>query len=80
MEKDKKTYGALIGSIIIIVILIIGGIYVWQTKVKEMKLEQQRIQMQADAINAAYLNEIKTLEQNVKNTDTTIDVNADNIK
>jgi len=80
MEKDKKTYGALIGSIIIIVILIIGGIYVWQTKIKEMKLEQQRIQMQADAINAAYLNEIKTLEQNVKNTDTTIDVNADNIK
>ncbi len=80
MEKDKKTYGALIGSIIIIVILIIGGIYVWQTKVKEMKLEQQRIQMQADAINAAYLNEIKTLEQNIKNTDTTIDVNADNIK
>ena len=33
MEPEKKTRGALIGSIIVIVILIIGGIYVWQNKI-----------------------------------------------
>ena len=80
MEPQKKSNGALIGSIIIIVILIIGGLYVWQTKVKQIKLEQQRVKMQADALNATYMNELKTLEQDMNNTDTTIDVNADQIK
>ncbi len=80
MESEKKSHGALIGSLIIIVILIIGGIYIWQTKIKEMKTEQQRVQMQAAAINAANLNEIKTLEQDLNNTNTDIGVNVDTIK
>ncbi|MBP6884011.1 MAG: hypothetical protein KBC06_02155 [Candidatus Pacebacteria bacterium] len=36
MEPQEKTNGALIGSIIIIVILIIGGIYFWKTSVKNL--------------------------------------------
>ncbi len=80
MESEKKSHGALIGSIIIIVILIIGGIYIWQTKIKEMKREQQRIQMQAAAINAANLNELKTLEQDLNNTDTNVGVDVNNIQ
>jgi uncharacterized protein HemX len=80
MEPQKKSQGALIGSIIIIIILIIGGIYIWQIKIKEMKAEQQRVQMQAAAINAANLNELKTLEQDINNTDTTVDVNVDKIQ
>jgi hypothetical protein len=39
MEPEKKSNGALIGSVIIIIILIIGGIYVWQAKVKTMPTE-----------------------------------------
>ena len=31
MEPEQKNSGALIGSIIIIIILIIGGIYLWKT-------------------------------------------------
>jgi len=80
MESEKKSHGALIGSLIIIVILIIGGIYIWQTKIKEIKVEQQRVQMQAAAINAANLNEIKTIEQDLNNTNTDIGVNADTIQ
>jgi len=34
MEPEKKSHGALIGSIIIIIILIIGGLYIWQSRVK----------------------------------------------
>ncbi len=41
-EETKKAHGALIGSIIIIVILIIGGFYVWQSKVKESLLNKQK--------------------------------------
>jgi len=41
MESEKKSSGALIGSIIIIVILLIGGIYTWQLKVKENLAKKQ---------------------------------------
>jgi len=80
MEPEKKSPGALIGTIVIIVILVIGGIYVWQSKVKEIKTQQQKVKMQADAINAANLNELKTLEQNINSTDTSTGVDASTIK
>lgn len=32
---EQKSNGALIGSFIIVIILIIGGLYFWQTTVKE---------------------------------------------
>lgn len=30
--QDKKSYGALVGSVIIIVLLVLGGIYFWMSK------------------------------------------------
>ncbi|MCX6752911.1 MAG: hypothetical protein NTW62_01020 [Candidatus Nomurabacteria bacterium] len=36
---DKKSNGALIGSVVIIIILIIGGIYLYNTNVQQ-KMEQ----------------------------------------
>ena len=30
--QDKKSYGALVGSVIIIVLLVLGGIYFWISK------------------------------------------------
>jgi hypothetical protein len=35
MEPEQKSNGALVGSIIIIIILIIGGIYMWQNRPEE---------------------------------------------
>lgn len=35
MEPEKKSNGALMGSIIIIVILIIAGVYLWKNSVRE---------------------------------------------
>ena len=40
MEPEKKSNGALVGSIIIILILVIGGIYIWQSKVKNVLEEK----------------------------------------
>lgn len=31
-NQEKKSYGALIGSVIIIVILVLGGIYFWMSQ------------------------------------------------
>jgi hypothetical protein len=41
MKSEKKSNGALVGSIIIIIILVIGGIYIWQSKVKEDLIKKQ---------------------------------------
>jgi len=35
MELEQKSNGALIGLIVIIVILIVGGVYLWKTSLKE---------------------------------------------
>ncbi|MEK7572568.1 MAG: hypothetical protein AAB493_01795 [Patescibacteria group bacterium] len=77
MEPEKKSYGALIGSIIIIIILIIGGIYVWQSRVKDVEINKQ---LQAEAINALTSDELNKLENDINATDTNIGVNADSIQ
>ena len=43
MEPEKKSNGALVGSIVIIIIIVIGGIYIWQSKIKSA-LEEKKIQ------------------------------------
>ncbi|MEK9182847.1 MAG: hypothetical protein AAB809_02085 [Patescibacteria group bacterium] len=35
MEPEQKSNGALTGLIIIIIILVLGGIYLWKSSVKE---------------------------------------------
>ena len=32
MEIEKKSNGALVGLVVIIIILIVGGIYIWQSR------------------------------------------------
>ena len=76
MEKEEKTNGALIGLIVIIIILIIGGIYIWQSKVKQI----EQIKAQNATILQEQANIIKSLEQDIQNTDTNVGVDASTIK
>ena len=41
METEKKSSGALFGSIVIIIILIIGGLYLFVTKMQQIKMNQK---------------------------------------
>ncbi len=50
MGTENKSNGALFGSIVIIIILIIGGIYIFYTKIKEIKNAQSTNQ-NTDTIN-----------------------------
>jgi type VI protein secretion system component VasK len=77
MEPEKKSHGALIGSIIIIVILIIGGIYVWQSRIKDLKMKEQ---LQAEAINALTSDELNKLEEEIGTIDTTTDLDTSTIQ
>ncbi|PIR68826.1 hypothetical protein COX93_01150 [Candidatus Nomurabacteria bacterium CG_4_10_14_0_2_um_filter_30_12] len=76
MEPEKKSNGALVGSIIIIIILIAGGIYVWQSNVQKV-LEQKKFQ--EENVIPADTTELNTLEQDLNTTDTNVDVDVNSI-
>lgn len=73
MEPEKKSDGALVGLIIIVIILIIGGIYIWQSKTARAP-----IQSETAAPNDENLVELNSLEADLEtiDTDTGVDANA----
>jgi len=74
MENEKKTSGAFIGLVVIVIILVIGGIYIWKSKIDEIEI----IKAQNAAIIAEQANIIDSLEKEIKSTDTNINPNIKN--
>ncbi len=76
METEKKSNGAFVGLTIIIIILIIGGIYMWQSNKKAVE-KIKETQAQSEALNNQNSAALDALEQELKttNTDTGVDVN-----
>lgn len=72
---EKKGNGAFVGSVIIIIILIIGGIYIWQSKIKNV-LETKNAQQE---IIPADTEELNTLEQDLNNINSDINVDVNTI-
>jgi len=68
IEPEKKSNGALIGSIVVIVILIIGGIYIWQTKVRDTLNKESQMESTATEKDSSELNNLEK------------DINATNIE
>jgi len=80
MEPEKKSHGALIGSIIIIIILIIGGIYIWQNKAKEMRLEKEKQQLEMETTVQEDIEGLNTLEEDLNATDINLDLDIENLE
>ncbi|OGI57086.1 hypothetical protein A3B85_02005 [Candidatus Nomurabacteria bacterium RIFCSPHIGHO2_02_FULL_37_13] len=74
MEPEKKSNGALIGLIIIIIILIVGGLYMWQ-KNKNVVNETNT---QAETVTPEDSAELDTLNQELDTTDIDVGANAIN--
>lgn len=76
METEKKSNGngALLGLVIIIIILVIGGIYIWQSKVIT---EKKPIQIETVTTQDAAV--LDALELDLQNTDTSTGVDANTI-
>lgn len=77
METEKKSNEALVGLIIIILILIIGGIYIFisnKNAAEKMKNLQTQLQTATNQDSVA----LDTLEQDIIKTDTEtgVDVNT----
>ena len=66
MEPEKKSNGAFVGLVVIIIILIVGGIYIWQSSQKEKTVTNQ---------DAAVLDSLQ-LDAETTDTDTGVDVNT----
>jgi hypothetical protein len=76
----KKSHGALIGSIIIVVILIIGGMYVFNMTKKNYQAQLDRQELQntqaQDQVvqslsNVSTSNDIDSLDKDIQSTDLT---------
>ncbi|MFA6397450.1 MAG: hypothetical protein WDK96_01200 [Candidatus Paceibacterota bacterium] len=69
---ESKSHGALIGSIIVVVILIIGGIYFWNTDVKqalqEKQLNQQDEQLVQQLNTQGTSDELADIEKDLNDT------------
>ncbi len=75
MESEKKSGGALVGLVIIIIILVIGGIYVWQTNKNAIIENPQSVGVTEQDASA-----LDTLEQDLNTTDVNIDVDVDSLE
>lgn len=73
MEPEKKSSGAFIGLAIIIIILVVGGIYVWQLNKKTANTLPETVTTQdSDALN--------TLEAGIQAADTNINADVNGLK
>lgn len=90
---EKKSNGALVGIIIIVIILIIGGIYMWMTKasklmpkeeVKEETLNDEATPVVKEEVNTPSAdetyNELNQIEQDLNASETSMDVDVSKVQ
>lgn len=80
---DKKSNGATIGAIIVIIILVLGGLYMWKNKEQNLNLPENEVgsenRDQSSAVINAY-NELEVFDKELGATDTNIEVNVDTLQ
>ncbi len=81
MDSEKKSNGALIGLIVIVVILVIGGIYMWQVKLHKDDTQVPLSSEQTtttQSVTAQDSQDLDTLDKDLDSVDTNIDASAIN--
>ena len=63
MENDKKSNGAFIGAIVVIIIIIVGAIYMWNKQEKEVEPVADQVSEDATVLNA--YEELNSIEGDV---------------
>jgi hypothetical protein len=76
MEPEKKSNGAFVGLVIIVIILIVGGIYAWQSKVKY----DNGLKLQTEAVTTSDETDVNSLDQDVNSLDTNVGVDVNSIQ
>ncbi len=81
MDTEKKSNGAVIGLVIIILILVIGGIYMWQSNAGTDTIEnstQGETPTESGSITAEDSANLDTLDKDLDGANTNIDAAAIN--
>ena len=76
METEKKSSGALLGLVIIIIILVAGGVYAWQNHQKTAETQTK----QAQDLSAQNSDDLDSLKADVESTDPNVNVDVDTIE
>ena len=61
---EQKSNSALIGSVIIVIIIIVGGVYLWKTSIKN-KIEREK----QPASTSVEVTEVSNLENDLNGLD-----------
>ncbi|MEK7128715.1 MAG: hypothetical protein AAB933_04155 [Patescibacteria group bacterium] len=78
MEPETKSNGALVGLIVIIIILVAGGIYMWQSNKDALEKNQNPAESQAITDQDASALDALELDAESIDTATGVDANAVN--
>ena len=75
MDPEKKSNGALVGLVVIVIILIIGGIYIWMSN----KDVIQNTNTPTENITTEDSDQLNSLEVDIQTTDTSTGVDAETV-
>ncbi len=78
MDTEKKSNGAIIGLVVIIIILIIGGIYMWKSGKDTRTTETITTGTEVAPLTEQDSTDLNALDQDVETVDTNIEANAIN--
>lgn len=78
MEPEKKANGAFVGLVVIIIILVIGGIYIWQSNKNTLGEKQSSADSEAVADQDSADLDALELEAEAIDTTTGVDLNTVN--
>ncbi len=79
MEPEKKSNGALVGLIIIVIILVLGGAYLWFTKSK-MTTNEEVNSRTTSPVTTQDSSALDALQNDLNISDTNIDVDVNAVK
>jgi len=77
MEPEKKSNGTLVGLVVIIIILVVGGVYIWMSSKKATEKTQDQPSQTVTTEDSA---ELDTLDADLQTTDTSTGVDVDVIQ
>ncbi len=78
---EQKSNGALVGTVIIIVILILGGIYLWNSKMEPQIEENKNTEeMQNEAFLLEAYGELESIDVDLNSVDTNVSTDIEKVQ
>ncbi len=75
-QENKSSVGSIIGTIVIIAIIILGGLYFWGKRVEESKLRQNLVTDNSNNQQSVEMSEAATIKS-ISNSDDLNSIEAD---